>query len=80
MANTPTYHVESDPDLWKAREWVADTNVTIRVIQTCVGAYGAIDTRSGTLYFDVGDHLVKAFGSVYVLNGQQVKELLEEGA
>ena len=61
-----------EPDLYRAREWTGG----VRVIETCVGAYGALDTKTGTQYFDVGDALVKVktdIGSfVTVVNGKEV--------
>lgn len=52
------FFVENDPDLWKAQRWAADT-CRVRLVETVVGAYGALDQGFGTTYFDVGDWLVK---------------------
>lgn len=74
-----TLKVDNDPDLWKVRDWAAsDTVAKVRVIQTCVNAYGALDQRSGTTYFDVGDTLVKVLGQILVLSQDQVTRYTEE--
>lgn len=76
-SNLDTYHVESDPDLFRVRDWAADTAKS-RVIQTRVGAYGALDQKSGTTYFDVGDYLVKDYGQVIVLSATDARRFIEE--
>lgn len=50
-----TFRVEDEPGIYKAREW----SKYVRVVETLVGAYGAIDTDMGTLYFDAGTTLVR---------------------
>lgn len=64
---TGSHSVESETDLWRAPEWAGRqvTGSKIRIIQTCVGPYGAIDhTGGGTTWFDVGDALVTVFGRI----------------
>lgn len=56
--------VRQDPDIWKAKQWGSDS---IRVIESVVGPYGAIDQMTGTVYFDVGDVLVKLSPRHYVV-------------
>lgn len=73
------FFIENDPDLWKARQW-AQGSCRIRVIETAVGAYGALDQGFGTTYFDVGDWLVRLlpFHQIIVV-GRDVIQQLEEG-
>jgi hypothetical protein len=52
------FFVENDPDVFKAKTWAAEV-CKVRVIETPVGVYGALDQGHGTSYFDVGDWLVK---------------------
>lgn len=53
------FHVASEPDLFRAVHWAVETPARVRVVNTCVGPYGAIDQgRHGTTWFDVGDHLL----------------------
>ena len=70
------YHVASDPDLWKAAEWAKETMANIRIIQTCVGPYGAIDQKGGTMYFDIGDHLVHVLGKVIPIAPRTAAEMI----
>jgi len=72
------FYVENDPDLWKAKHW-ADAWCRVRVIETPVGAYGALDGQFGTTYFDVGDWLLKVgmFRQIIVV-GKNVIQALEE--
>lgn len=74
------FYVSHDPDLWKAQRWAADV-CRVRVIETPVGGYGALDQGFGTTYFDVGDWLLKlkAFRQIVVVGGGTIQELEEEG-
>lgn len=71
--------IENDPDLWKAERWASDV-CKIRVIETPVGAYGALDQGFGTTYFDIGDWLLKIrpFRQVVVLSKSMIQSLEEE--
>lgn len=73
------FYVEHDPDLWKAQRWASDTCKT-RVIETPVGAYGALDQGFGTVYFDVGDWLLRVgpFRQIIVVSKNIIQELEEE--
>ena len=56
--------IRQDPDIWKAKTWGSDS---IRVVESVVGPYGAIDQMTGTVYFDVGDVVVKFSPRHYVV-------------
>lgn len=60
----PAFLVRQDPDFWEVRRWGSDS---IRVIETVVGPYGAIDQMGGTVYFDIGDVVVKLGTRHYVV-------------
>lgn len=76
------FFVENDPDLWKAQRWAGDT-CKVRLIETPVGAYGALDQGFGTTYFDVGDWLVKLkpYRQIVVVAKDMIQDLedIEEG-
>lgn len=74
------FFVEHDPDLWKAARWAADT-AKVRVIETPVGGYGALDQGFGTTYFDVGDWLLKVttLRQIIVVSGGTIQQLEEGG-
>lgn len=72
------YHVATEPDLWKSVQWASETNAQVRVVQTCVGPYGAIDQRDGTTYFDVGDHLVHVLGRLLVVSPVHMAQIVSE--
>lgn len=75
-----TYYVESDGGLFEARDWILDRGVKSRVIKTVVGAYGAVDGKFGTTYFDVGDALVflPGFASVTVVKKSDIDQAIKE--
>lgn len=70
------FFVENDPDLWKAQRWAADI-CRVRLVETAVGAYGALDQGFGTTYFDVGDWLVKLkpYRQIIVVAKQTIQDL-----
>lgn len=72
------FYVESEPDIWKARNWVQEM-CKVRIIPTVAGAYGALDQSFGTTYFDVGDWLLKVgiFRQVVVLSGDIIQSIEE---
>lgn len=71
------FHIESDPDLFRVRDW-AGIGIKTRVIQTVVGPYGALDQRSGTTYFDIGDFLIRDYGQIIVLSAAQGRKIVGE--
>lgn len=72
------FFIEHDPDLWKAQRWASDV-CKVRVIETPVGAYGALDQGFGTTYFDIGDWLVKVgpFRQIVVVARDTIQGLEE---
>lgn len=56
--------VKTETDLWQAPEWAERNGGNVRVVQSCVGPYGAIDQNAGTTYFDIGDRLISVNGQI----------------
>lgn len=68
------FEVMAEPDLWRAIQWATnETSAKVRVIQTCVGAYGAVDQGGATRWFDVGDVLINVLDNVIVVSSAKAK-------
>lgn len=71
------FEVKAEPDLWRAIQWATnETSAKVRVIQTCVGAYGAVDQGGATRWFDVGDVLVNVLDNVIVVPSKKAAALV----
>jgi hypothetical protein len=74
--NADFVSVASDPDLFKVRDWLSDL-AKVRVIETVVGPYGAIDLHGGTVYFDIGDTVVRTPFGVIVVKTSEYERIKE---
>lgn len=74
MSEATHISVEADPDLFKVRDWLWDI-ATVRIVETSVGPYGAVDVYGGTLYFDIGDTVVRVLNTVTVVKTYEFNKL-----
>jgi hypothetical protein len=72
------FEVADESALFEAVRWAAglDRAIKVRVVETEVGPYGAIDQQGTTTWFDIGDVLVFVLDHVIKVP----KALLEETA
>lgn len=74
----PLFVVNTDNDLFKVSEWAREHGFagTVRVIETAVGPYGAVDEGGTTsFWFDVGDGLTVVFGKLVHIPQPKLEEL-----